>query len=992
MYLENYTTMKKCLLTAFLMVFFTGAFAQPGVLDQTFGVGGKVISPFPSTTSMGFAIAQQSDGKLIISHGSDDPAHYLGGELIRMNINGSIDTSYHGEANGYVIYSLTLQQDQKLLAICHQPIYYPSGGTYDWDSTFLIRFNTNGKIDRSFGVNGKYFLYKTQYYPAVTNIIIRPNGKILIGYSISSDLRLYQFFTNGTLDSSFGINGFIDVPNSFSYNSEYGLNTQKIFGIALSSDEHIYIGGANRNQLTNTETVTFMRYSSSGLFDTTYGNNGYADANFGSKNFYFEALALTSNNNGVITGHFYDSLNYRQIALICFDSTGVLNNNFGVGGKVFPILGTIDNHTTSINILKNGKIVIGGHGGGGTSYPVNDDFYLLKYNFDGSLDSLFGIKGIVQTDVSNIDICNASLIQNDGKIVLLGYTYTSYYPLIAVVRYDSTERAKYNSLIVSTFFDKNSNGIKDVNETTFPFGKLVATKLGIDTIVFNFSGQRTEVYLDSGSYTTKYFPYLTYHNVIPATHVTSNTTFFHTDSVTFAVQPIPGQRDASVLLIPYGSAKPGFQNNHHIAYENNGTDTVANGTIQLIKSNKLNFNNATPTPLLISGDTLTWNISNLKPLNTGYILLNFTVKSPPTVNIGDTIQSTVTITSNKPDLTPADNTSTVKQIVRGSYDPNDKTESHGGKISTLQVANGEYLQYTIRFQNTGNDTAFNVYIRDTLDNKLDWNTMQILTASHSYQMTMNDGNKCLFTLRNINLVDSTNNEPGSHGYIVYKVKPKATVALGDTIKNTAAIYFDYNLPVHTNTETTLIISEVLPLRLLSFTAKKENKTNRLSWTTTNEINVDHFEIERSNNGREFNKIGNTKANSTTQTNSYQYSDAVAPNTPLWGAGGLLYYRIKIVDKDGKFEYSPIRMISNNTDGQISIYPNPARDMVTVTHPSTNIVAQLQITDMNGRILRRATVATSTVQINMNVKGLPAGKYNITWSNGLISHTQALVIE
>jgi hypothetical protein len=267
-------------------------------------------------------------------------------------------------------------------------------------------------------------------------------------------------------------------------------------------------------------------------------------------------------------------------------------------------------------------------------------------------------------------------------------------------------------------------------------------------------------------------------------------------------------------------------------------------------------------------------------------------------------------------------------------------------------------------------------------------------------MTINDG-KCLFTLRNINLVDSTTNEPGSHGYIVYKVKPKPTVALGDIIKNTASIYFDYNLPVLTNTETTTIVSEVLPLRLLSFTARKRYSSSLspgegrgevlLNWTTTNEINVDHFEIERSNNGREFIKIGNTKANSTSQTNTYQYIDAVAPNSPLWGAGGL-FYRLKIVDKDGKFEYSPIRMICNNTDGQIIIYPNPAKDVVTVTHPAATSVTQLQLTDMTGKILRRTTVAAGAVQTNMNIKGLPAGKYNLTWSNGLISHTQALVIE
>ncbi len=1014
--------MKRSLLTAFWILLFAGAFAQPGILDQTFGLGGTAIST--PWNIRGSAILQQNNGKTILALLCDNMNNNWleGTDVRRLNIDGSLDTSFHFDSSknlfnyiatyefstnpnvnrvGYLIYQMALQTDQKFWAIVHSYIENGQNGPFEIRKHYLCRFSANGKCELITPLPNSSFIGTSSIF-GLTNIIVRPDGNILfgkvgnsLGNSLLKDLWLYQYKPNGTLDPSFGIYGKVVVNNAVSdWNLNYNVNPL-FYGISLDKHNRIFIGSAKYDTLNFIETITFMRFSPNGNFDTSYGLHGYAQANFAPAHFVFDAMALTQENNGLIVGHFREtnSWNIKVVGLVCFDSSGVLNNNFGNGGKVFATFDSVDNRVNALHIQKDGKIVF-------TGFVVGNRQRLLiaKYNSNGTPDSFFGKNGVLRAQITYADASFASLIQPDGKILLAGKG--GYYNINlgpTIYRFDSVARIYYNNLTASTFFDSNANGIKDTNESFFPLGDLVTTKAGIDTIHSIFNVDKITLDIDTGNYVSRFIPYLPYYNITPTTHSTSNSTYFNTDSVTFALIPIPGQRDVSVQLIPLSPTRAGFQNNFQITYENQGTDTITNGTIQLIKSNKLNFDSATPNPTSVMGDTLRWNISNLKPLEAGSIIMNFTVKTPPLVNIGDTIQSIVTITSNKPDLTPADNTSTVKQIVRGSFDPNDKTENHGGRITTVQVANGEYLQYTIRFQNTGNDTAFNVYIRDTLDNKLDWSTMQILTASHSYQMTMNDGNKCLFTLRNINLVDSTTNEPGSHGYIVYKVKPKPTVVIGDTIKNTAAIYFDYNLPVLTNTETTTIVNEVLPLRLLSFTARKKYSSLSpgegrgevlLNWTTTNEINVDHFEIERSNNGREFSKIGIVSSQlSAGSIHKYSYTD----NSPFT-AHHSLFYRLKMIDKDGKFEYSPIRMISNNADGQIIIYPNPARDMVTVTHPSTNSIAQLLLTDLTGRILRRTTVATSAVQTNMNIKGLPAGKYNLSWSNGLINHTQALVID
>ena len=149
------------------------------------------------------------------------------------------------------------------------------------------------------------------------------------------------------------------------------------------------------------------------------------------------------------------------------------------------------------------------------------------------------------------------------------------------------------------------------------------------------------------------------------------------------------------------------------------------------------------------------------------------------------------------------------QQVQGSYDPNDKTETHGGIITPEQLAGDEFLTYLIRFQNTGTDTAFTVMIRDTLTNKLDWSSFEMLSSSHPYQLYMIKPHILEFSFPNILLVDSNKNEPASHGFVAYRIKPKSNLVVGDTVLNRAHIYFDYNLPVITNDELTVLRNTVI---------------------------------------------------------------------------------------------------------------------------------------------------------------------------------------
>src|SRR5699024_3623536 len=207
----------------------------------------------------------------------------------------------------------------------------------------------------------------------------------------------------------------------------------------------------------------------------------------------------------------------------------------------------------------------------------------------------------------------------------------------------------------------------------------------------------------------------------------------------------------------------------------------------------------------------------------------------PTLNADDVLDFSALVMPNSNDYTPNDNQYDLEQIVINAFDPNDKRVLQGETI-TLDQAN-EYLDYIIRFQNTGSANATFVRIEDVLDTELDWSTLKMVSASHDYQVNITNTKEVEFLFNNINLPYEAIDEPNSKGYIAYKIKPKATVQIGDVISGNASIYFDYNPPIITNTVFTEVI-ENLSVNDFSFDyglAIHPNPTN------------DHFKVEKSSN-------------------------------------------------------------------------------------------------------------------------------------------------
>ena len=152
------------------------------------------------------------------------------------------------------------------------------------------------------------------------------------------------------------------------------------------------------------------------------------------------------------------------------------------------------------------------------------------------------------------------------------------------------------------------------------------------------------------------------------------------------------------------------------------------------------------------------------------------------------------------DFNPLNNSYCYSRNVTGSFDPNDKTVSPIGMGTSGDIAATETdLTYLIRFQNTGNGPAVNIVVKDTLSTNVDVNTFEMLGSSHNYNLEILPSNILKWKFNNIMLPDSNSNEPGSHGYIQYRIKRTNNNTPGTQIKNTAYIYFDFNEPVVTNT-------------------------------------------------------------------------------------------------------------------------------------------------------------------------------------------------
>jgi uncharacterized delta-60 repeat protein len=369
--------------------------AAPGDLDPSFGNGGKVITSFSNSVggrhSRAYAMAIQSDGKIVVA-----------GErtLVRYNKDGSLDTLFG--LGGKVttptdtsFNAVAIQSDGKIVI---------AGWIIAGNADFaLIRYNTDGSLDTSFGTNGGIVVTTISGSADIAHAVaILSDGRIIAagasGPYPSVDFAVVRYNPDGSLDSTFGTGGKVVTDISGLPNIAYSMAIQADGKVVAAG----YSGLSDRD-------FALVRYNTDGTLDNSFGTGGRVTTSIGSKEDRAYAVAVQSDGRVVAAG-FTFSGSSNDFALTRYNTDGSLDSSFGTGGKVITPVGS-SSSIYAVAIQSNGKIVaVGGSG-----------FALARYNTNGSLDSSFGSGGKVTTLIGNgISEARAVAIQPDGKIVAAG--------------------------------------------------------------------------------------------------------------------------------------------------------------------------------------------------------------------------------------------------------------------------------------------------------------------------------------------------------------------------------------------------------------------------------------------------------------------------------------------------------------------------------------------------------------------------------------------
>lgn len=345
-----------------------------------------------------------------------------------------------------------------------------------------------------------------------------------------------------------------------------------------------------------------------------------------------------------------------------------------------------------------------------------------------------------------------------------------------------------NHVAGHVFYDANNNSIQDSGEQNL--SNLLVSAGSNSAVTFNNGNYN--LYLPFGSHNLQLNNSNPNFSVNPTNHALNFTgpSITDTSGIDFMLQAASPVNDVNINI--FNIHQNVYYGYHTIVYSNTGTAS-ANGVITYNFDASLTPNDYSINPTTTAPGMLTFNYSNLMPFESRTIYILFLTNG---LAVGDTTISTASITPLVGDATPTNNSDTITKIVSGSYDPNSKDVIQNG-TSVNTIYNDDYLEYVIHFQNVGNDTAFTVIVRDTLDMNLDINTLQFIGASHSQSMLLNS-RIIEFTFNNINLVDSGTNFAASQGFVAFRIKPLNNLSLGAQINNTAAIYFDLNSPIITN--------------------------------------------------------------------------------------------------------------------------------------------------------------------------------------------------
>jgi uncharacterized delta-60 repeat protein len=392
-------------------------------LDTSFGTGGTVTTDFGGTGAAAHALAVQEDGK-ILAAGVD---FFNGGTyfaLARYNSNGTLDTSFGIVTTAFDfpgsfdrVFTVVLQPDGKFVAVGSTVIN-------QFANFALARFNANGTLDASFGTGG---VVTTGFGVSAeaTSVAVQADGKIVAaGFANldgADDFALVRYNSNGTLDASFGTGGIVTTAFAL---GQGGFSEAQANSVAVQPDGRIVAAG--NAVVGGGFDFALARYNSNGTLDASFGTGGRVTTDFAGANDQADSVAVQPDGRILAAGAAGPYINRSfDFALARYNTNGTLDTSFGTSGKVttdFAGAKDVPSEPSAVALQGDGKIVVVGRTLVGQT-PDGElyDFALARYNSNGTLDTSFGPNGKVTTDFAGAnDVPFSVAVQPDGNIVVAG--------------------------------------------------------------------------------------------------------------------------------------------------------------------------------------------------------------------------------------------------------------------------------------------------------------------------------------------------------------------------------------------------------------------------------------------------------------------------------------------------------------------------------------------------------------------------------------------
>jgi uncharacterized repeat protein (TIGR01451 family) len=434
--------------------------------------------------------------------------------------------------------------------------------------------------------------------------------------------------------------------------------------------------------------------------------------------------------------------------------------------------------------------------------------------------------------------------------------------------------------------------------------------------------------------------------------------------------------DLSASLTTGSRARPGFELDFVVKTQNLGTENIDSALITLDMPSNLEFKEANQNGIF-KNNQIVWILKNSGVDDSKTFTARLRLAPTTPLSIPLTFKVKASIFYQK-DTFPLNNVDSVRLNVTGSFDPNDKTVLPEGKIPFFT----NELDYLIRFQNTGNDTAFKVVVVDTLPPQLDVVSLKTISASHPYVVSLKK-NIITFTFDNILLPDSNVNERASHGFIRFKLKPQNGLKVGDNINNKAAIYFDYNKPIITNIAQLELIKPMIIVPQNKTLCKGDSYKSKLYfdnttvYDTTKSLLYDTTFITAININPTYQISKDTilKANEKLFNKHVENGEIVIVKlNTISGCDSSIIYKVSKLST--KTQDLPEGFLS------LKIYPNPVKDYLSISYELNKItfveIALYNSIGQKVKILREKRPDTEGGhRMTYDAKDLEEGWYQMT---------------